>query len=59
PRGKPEKKAVFSPHRGDETTTCYNRAFALWPVAGASAFLMFLKAVPLGNGWRFLEIPRE
>ena len=27
PRGKPEKKAVFSPHCGDETTTNYNRAF--------------------------------
>ena len=26
PRGKPEKKAVFSPHCGDETTTYYNRA---------------------------------
>ena len=25
PRGKPEKKAVFSPHYGDETTTNYNR----------------------------------
>ena len=27
PRGKPEKKAVFSPYCGDETTTNYNRAF--------------------------------
>ena len=27
PRGKPEKRAVFSPHCGDETTTSYNRAF--------------------------------
>ena len=26
PKGKPEKKAVFSPHCGDETTTYYNRA---------------------------------
>ena len=26
PRGKPDKKAVFSPHCGDETTTNYNRA---------------------------------
>jgi hypothetical protein len=26
PRGKQEKKAVFSPHCGDETTTYYNRA---------------------------------
>ena len=26
-KGKPEKKAVFSPHCGDETTTNYNRAF--------------------------------
>ena len=27
PRGKPEKKAVFSSHCGDETTTNFNRAF--------------------------------
>ena len=26
PRGKPEEKAVFSPHCGDETTSYYNRA---------------------------------
>ena len=26
PRGKPEKKAVFSSHCGDETTINYNRA---------------------------------
>ena len=25
-KGKPEKKAVFLPHCGDETTTNYNRA---------------------------------
>ena len=29
PRGKPEKKAVFSSHCGDETTTNYNRAFCI------------------------------
>ena len=27
PRGKPEKKAVFSPYYGDETTTNYNRVY--------------------------------
>ena len=27
PRGKPEKKAVFSPHCEDKTTTNYNKAF--------------------------------
>ena len=26
PRGEPEKKAVFSPHYGDETATNYSRA---------------------------------
>ncbi len=29
PRGKPDKKAVFSPHCGDETTTNSNRAFGI------------------------------
>ena len=33
PRGKPEKKAVFSPHGGDETTTSYNRAKKYRPTA--------------------------
>ena len=42
-KGKTGKKAVFSPHCGDETTTYYNRAFALWPAAGASAFLLFFE----------------
>jgi len=27
PRGKPEKKAIFSPHCGDKTTINDNRAF--------------------------------
>ena len=34
PRGKPEKKAVFSPHCGNETTTNHNRAF---PLSGVRA----------------------
>ena len=26
-KGKTGKKLYFSPHYGDETTTCYNKAF--------------------------------
>ncbi len=36
PRGKPEKKAVFSPHCGNKTTTNYNRAF----------YFLFMDEVP-------------
>ena len=44
PRGKPEKKAVFSPYCGDETTTNYNRAKRkAFPVLG-KAFLPSGKA---------------
>ena len=42
-KGKTGKKLYFSTHCGDETATYNNRAFALWPAAGASAFLLFFE----------------
>ena len=45
-KGKPEKKAVFSLHCGDETTTYYNRAFPFPLPIKKEPKLLFLKAVP-------------
>ena len=58
PRGKPDKKAVFSPHCGDETTTYYNRA--LWKRTGQrqkNSFGMVRSALPESRKLPTIGVP--
>ena len=50
PRGKPDKKAVFSPHCEDKTTTNYNKA--KWKPAQTNVSGGFL-GLDWDNGKRF------